>query len=325
MNIRSVRFLTETLLFALLLVSCGGGGGSVSPSSHFNWTGKAAMPTARTMLSSGVVNGKIYAIGGYTGSYSTSTSNIVGTAEEYDPATNTWATKTSMPTARKGLAAAVVNGKIYAIGGSGNCAGNCAGSTVEEYDPATDTWAMKAPMPTPRGGTGAVVNGKIYVIGGYMMNTVEEYDPIANTWATKASMPTAREGLTSAVVNGKIYAIGGGQRDINNNIIELATVEVYDSVLDTWLPKAPMPTARDGLTSQVVNGKIYAIGGFNGTPLSMTEVYDPVANTWSSISANYSMPTPRNQFASEVVNGIIYSIGGYGTTSLTTVEAFTPP
>lgn len=324
MNTRSVRLLTQTLFFALLLVACGGGGSGSPLPSHFNWTSKAAMPTARTMLSSGAVNGKIYAIGGYTGSYSTSTSNIVGTVEEYDPATNTWATKTSMLTARKGLTSAVANGKIYAIGGDGNCAGSC--STVEEYDPATDTWATKALMPTPRNYiTSSVVNGKIYVIGGYMMNTVEEYDPIANTWATKASMPTAREGLTSAVVNGKIYAIGGGQRDINNNIIELATVEEYDPASDIWLTKTSMLTARDGLISQVVNSKIYAIGGFNGTPLSTVEVYDPVANTWSSISSNYSMPTPRNQFASEVVNGIIYAIGGYGTTSLSTVEAFTPP
>jgi N-acetylneuraminic acid mutarotase len=324
----SFRFVILTGVLAAL-TGCGGGGGGGSENiPHINWTSKTAMPTARTMLSSGMVNGKIYAIGGYTGSYSTQI--IVSTVEEFDPAADTWTTKTSMPTARSGLASAVVNNIIYAIGGSspthaGTCNGSC--STVESYDPVSDTWTVMAPMLTQRNGmTGAAVNGIIYIMGGCCsISIVEAYDTATNTWTTKTPMPTAREGLTSAVVNGKIYAIGGGPRNSSNNVVPTGTVEEYDPVTNAWATKASMPTAREGLISAVVNGKIYAIGGFNGTPLSTVEVYDPVANTWSSISANYSMPTPRNQFTSEVVNGIIYAIGGYGATSLSTVEAFTPP
>ena len=59
-------------------------------------------------------------------------------------------------------------------------------TTVEEYDPATDTWATKAPMPTPRWNLGVATasNGKIYAIGGFngsLLATVEEYDPATNT------------------------------------------------------------------------------------------------------------------------------------------------
>lgn len=317
------------VLLVFLLSDCGGGGPGVTP--HLNWTQKTAMPTARAMLSSGVVNGKIYAIGGYTGSYSSAT--IVGAVEEYDPATDTWKPRASMTTARTGLVSAVVNNVIYAIGGgaaaaaahTGNCNGNC--STVEAYDPATDTWTPKTPAFTQRNGmTSSAVGGIIYVMGGCCsISTVEAYDAVLDTWTTRASMPTAREGLTSAAVNGKIYAIGGGPRNASNNVVPTGIVEEYDPATNTWATKASMPTAREGLISAVVNGKIYAIGGFNGTPLSTVEVYDPVVNTWSSLSSNYSMPTPRNQFASEVINGIIYAIGGYGMTSLSTVEAFTPP
>lgn len=126
---------------------------------------------------------------------------------EYDPATDTWATKTPMPTARYGLTSGVVNGKIYVIGGNIN--------TVEEYDPATDTWATRTPMPTRRYWlTSSMVNGKIYAIGGYSystsyLNTVEEYDPATDTWTTKTPMPSPRARLTSSAVNGKIYVIGG--------------------------------------------------------------------------------------------------------------------
>jgi hypothetical protein len=53
--------------------------------------------------------------------------------EAYDPATDTWTKKTSMPRARTFLATSAVNGKIYAIGGTLGAPWNGV-STVEEYD-----------------------------------------------------------------------------------------------------------------------------------------------------------------------------------------------
>ncbi|TRO45881.1 galactose oxidase, partial [Candidatus Bathyarchaeota archaeon] len=64
---------------------------------------------------------------------------IVGAVE------NSWTTKKSMSTARGGLGVAVVNGKIYAIGGSNN---DAQLAVNEEYNPATDSWISKSPMPT---------------------------------------------------------------------------------------------------------------------------------------------------------------------------------
>jgi N-acetylneuraminic acid mutarotase len=133
------------------------------------------MPTARNSPTVAAVNGKVYAIGG---EYSPNTP--YARVEEYDPSTNTWATKTSMQTARRGPAAAVVNNKIYVIGGA--AVSNL--TTVEAYDPATNAWTTKASMPTARAYLGvAVVNNKIYAIGGInnssaYLATVEEYDPI---------------------------------------------------------------------------------------------------------------------------------------------------
>ena len=82
-----------------------------------------------------------------------------------------WAVKAPMPTARRALAAVEVDGKIYAIGGSGGGTLNI----VEEYDPAVNTWTTKAPMPTARNSfAAAAVGGKIYAIGG---NLVQAYTP----------------------------------------------------------------------------------------------------------------------------------------------------
>jgi hypothetical protein len=149
--------------------------------------------------------------------------------ESYNPTTNTWALKTSLPTWQGGFAAAAaVNGKLYGIGG-------VSGSSVEEYDPLTDTWTQKAPMPTPRTNCSvSVLNGKIYVIGGTSysastyLNTVEVYDPLTDSWAGAAPMQTTRANLTTSVVNGKIYAIGGWTSIQSGTLsILLSSVEEY--------------------------------------------------------------------------------------------------
>lgn len=82
--------------------------------------------------------------------------------------------KADMPTARYGLSTSVVDGRIYAIGGTGTTNGLHAEAepsmfvaTAEMYDPETDRWTQKADMPTPRLHVcTSVVDGKIYAIGG---------------------------------------------------------------------------------------------------------------------------------------------------------------
>jgi len=70
-----------------------------------------------------------------------------------------------------------------------------------------------------------------------------------------------------------------------------------------------MPTGRGDFGVAVVSGKIYVIGGTNGTdkPLSVVEEYNPATNEWTTRA---SMPTPRSNLATAVYNGKIYAIGG---------------
>jgi len=85
-----------------------------------------------------------------------STSPIAPPTPGAVPTENTWTKKASMHEPRGGLGVAVVNGKIYAIGGSSqsglypaNILSGFVG-TNEEYDPATDTWTYRSSVPTPR-------------------------------------------------------------------------------------------------------------------------------------------------------------------------------
>jgi N-acetylneuraminic acid mutarotase len=183
-----------------------------------------------------------------------------------------------------------------------------------------DSWTELAPMPTARAGLGvAVVSGKIYAIGGLnndtYLNVNEEYDPATNTWTTKAPMPTARSGFAIAVFDRKIYAIGGTTGDsTSDNSGFTGANEVYDPETNTWKTKAPMPTPRADLSAEVVNGKIYLIGGKKYLPndpyyieSDANEVYDPAADSWTNKTA---LPTATFGYASAVVDNKIYIIGG---------------
>ena len=229
-----------------------------------------------------------------------------------------WTTKTSMPTARYDMAAGMVGGVIYVIGGD---PGNLVPiSTVEAYNPSSNSWATRTDMPYPMHRLAAAVIGtKIYTCGGwYGMGAKPytfEYDPSTDSWTTKTPMPTGRYGHTAITVKDKIYVIGGSD---GTNFY--STVEEYDPTTDTWATKTPMPTARAYLTSCVVRDTIYAIGGSNSTKayLNIVEKYDPIIDNWSSETP---MPTARRAPISDVVNDIIYVIGGDNGTELDINEA----
>lgn len=249
------------------------------------------------------------------------------------PAEAGWTRKTDMPTARSGLAACVVDGKVYAIGGGP--ASQVALSTVEQYDPATDTWTKKADMLAPRAFFDVgVVNGIIYALGGLtaaggsVVSTVEAYDPATDTWTARAPMPTPRVFLSCGVANGKIYAIGGLR---SGSTVGSVDVEEYDPATDTWTRKADVPRGRCAGCCATVNGVVYFIGGFytggTGVDQSVTtvEAYDPATASWTTKAA---MHTARGSFATSVVYGKIYAIGGaanaYNSSELATVEAYDP-
>jgi len=285
---------------------------SISFAKTGEWTTKSPMPTARYGLSTSVVNGRIYAIGGREGV------QYYSIVEEYDPASDTWTRKADMSIPRHLHAAGEVNGKIYIIGGIEGSIGPT--KLVEEYDPATDTWRRRADLPTKRANFSAsVVNGKIYAISGQQSGSlvarVDEYDPATDTWRSRAYIPTARSSLSTSVVDGKIYAIGGVKwNNVTSEGTYYTTVEEYDPVTDTWTTKSDISTARYSLSSSAVNGKIYAIGGTTWDHINQTrtffstvEEYDPAKDTWTTMM---DMPTARFHFGTSVVDDWIYAIGG---------------
>jgi N-acetylneuraminic acid mutarotase len=281
-----------------------------------NWTRKAPMQVARGGLGVAVVCGKIYAIGGSTASGwspGSATGGYVGTNEEYDPSTDTWTYRESMPTPREQFGIAVYKNKIYCIGGKNNG----ALEVNEVYDPATDTWETKEPMPKARWALKAnVVNSKIYLIGGTSgsaLNETEIYDPENDSWTTKAPMPSGAFSYASTVVDNKIYVVGGYSDPPTfwSNLNR-----IYDPITGKWSYGSPAPSgvwagAAGATTGAFASKRIYVLGVSvavtPSAPLYSNQVYDPVADTWAACA---DLPTSREYFDVAVINDILYAIGG---------------
>lgn len=130
------------------------------------WESKAPMPTPRHNPAIVVYNNIIYVFGG--GGTPTDIWADLNTVEAYDPATNTWVSKSALPTIRFKPGAAVINDKIYITGGFSDGA---MSSRVDVYCPETDTWEDATKLPKPILFSGVVaVNNTIFVSGGCNIN-----------------------------------------------------------------------------------------------------------------------------------------------------------
>ena len=133
------------------------------------WRERTPMPTPRNHAAIGVVDGKIYVIGGRVGAAFIGLASDVSVVEEYDPATDSWgAPRSRMPTARSALAAGVYGGRIYIAGGEYQDPHMMATfRAVEAYDPATDTWETLPSLPVARHGlAGGMIGDHFHVVGG---------------------------------------------------------------------------------------------------------------------------------------------------------------
>ena len=188
------------------------------------WQEGKQMPTARGALTANFINGVLFAVGGQSSSFSSSSSGILATTEAYYPESDSWASKAPMPTARHHAGSAVVDGKLYVIGGRVAGISPIVNVNINEmYDPQQNTWISFEQMPSKRSGIAAAAvssaNGNdIYVFGGeepsQTLNNNEKYNIKSNKWSSEPPMPTTRHGLAAVSVvddeDNKIYVIGGG-------------------------------------------------------------------------------------------------------------------
>lgn len=207
-------------------------------------------------------NGQIYVFGGSPNESSNSAATL-----RYDPSTESCTSLSNMNKAAANSAFALYNGVIYTFGGftySGYRTGNNF-TDYQKYDIATDTWSKIGDLAyTYASGTAAVVDGKIYLMGGSKNGSytdeVYEFDPSTETFTncggTCASMPSVLGGLRADVYDGKIYVFGG--HDGTNFKSE---VYRYDPASDTWITYNTLYEGMVYEAVKVIGQTAYVAGG----------------------------------------------------------------
>jgi DNA-binding CsgD family transcriptional regulator/N-acetylneuraminic acid mutarotase len=222
-----------------------------------------------------------------------------------------WQQKAPLPSARSGLAAAVYDDQIYAIGGEG--ASGVTGE-VDVYSPQEDKWRVLTSMPTPVTDIkAAVIGGKIYVPGGRLgsgliSDYMQVYTPDKNTWNSKANLPINLSGYSLIALDGKLYIFGGW-----NGLNAISSVFVYDPDSDQWKKKTDMPTARAYSGAAATGGKIYILGGsVDNKGLIANEEYTPERDENGENPWQAKKPLLRSSYGAGIVNLLdyLYIIGG---------------
>lgn len=182
-------------------------------------------------------------------------------------------------------------------------------------------------------GQGVVVNGKLYVFGGFYNYTfnptrkVNMFDPVSQKWSAKKDMPTGLTHGGFATDGQNIYYAGGyiektsGGVVIPGQIFGTKAVWRYNVASDTYTAFPPLPVERAAGMLAIVNNELHYIGGTN---IARTvDVDTHYVLSLADVDANGNLlpgkpgwqtkkplPNPRHHAAVHVVDGYIYYIGG---------------
>jgi hypothetical protein len=167
----------------------------------------------------------------------------------------------------------LANGKVLITGGNNfNAVGSLdfANNTAELRDPGTGNWTSGPSMKGPRIAHAAtrLGDGRVLVTGGTstsdeagVVATAEIFNPATNTWTAAPSFAVARYSHGAIAVgpgDSKVLVFGG----VDVNGLGTASVQLYDSVSNTWSAAPPMAVPRFIPTAvRLPDGRILVAGG----------------------------------------------------------------
>ncbi|KAL4949358.1 galactose oxidase [Aspergillus filifer] len=290
-----------------------------------------------------LVGDNIYVLGGILpfDGREYATTNIV---QKYNTITGTWTETAPMPAALNHANVAVVNNKIYCLGGleaTDETYWNATGKSAV-YDPAVDEWTVLPSMPEGReiGSAATLVLGDtIYLPGGLAYTNITfdqegtvsrftSYNVKTQEWTNLPDLPAPRDHAGKGIYQDMLYILGGRSFG-NKNVV--STVFGFNLTSHEWSTAyEPMPIARGGVASATIGSLMFTAGGEGDRRTSTAvfpemQAYDAATNTWISYA---DMPLPVHGTDAVVYKGEIVIPGGgivTGATLTPVVQIFKPP
>src|SRR5581483_8833511 len=194
----------------------------------------------------------------------------------------------------------------------------CSGGGCNGPEP----WQSVASMPIDLYGAGGASDGTFYYsAGGYSFSSggtqavVNRFDPVNNSWSSLPDMPTGAI-MPVAVYyppTNKIYVFGGENGDTTENF---NITRIFDIATSSWSTGANMPDVRSFAAGGYIpaTGMIYIVAGYNTGDVTSSQnttwQYDPVADSWTDLTATDPYPHAAGGFGYGVINDKLYVAGG---------------
>ncbi|WP_312298594.1 Kelch repeat-containing protein [Chryseobacterium sp.] len=216
----------------------------------------------------------------------------------------------NMSAGRGAVTSVIVNDNIYVSNGYQEKGGDA--KYIEKYNITGNSWSiLNSTLITKKFANSETYDNKIYIFNGWGNSHLEIVDLATNN-VTKGAVNRSYTGNAgSAIYNGKIYVFGGSGLSGAKTTVFSNKFQYYDIASNTWNPLPDMPTARE-TKGKIVNDKLYVIGGFNGTPSRLINVYDLKTNLWTN---QYTMPTGIYGHSLAVSGNKIFIVGGVNNQS----------
>lgn len=279
---------------------------------------KTTLPTPVSFAGVAGVNGKIYIIGGFD-----STGTVVNSVQIYDVTTATWSNGAGMTGARANIYAAVIDERIYILGGTtANASVAWAGSTTTyEYTPATDSWATKVAYAGNHSNRLTYAyDDVVYNLGGKSATStlVATHDGVVatintlTTGVTEVVLSAIRVGMAGVLYTpdsgpATMIIIGGFSALTNTGCYAfnsatagtaLTTVQMLRypfAATSTWLTATVLPANVGFGAAAIYETTLYYFGGtgYPASPTSITYSYNltsGIAGSWTPLE---SMPISR--------------------------------
>ncbi|XP_043925948.1 kelch-like protein 6 isoform X2 [Protopterus annectens] len=173
---------------------------------------------------------------------------------KYNSSINKWIQIEYMNSGRWRHKMAVLNGKVYVIGGFD---GIQRVNSVEVYDSFHNCWTEAAPLLLNVSSFAAAsCKKRLYVIGGgpngkLATDKNQSFDPAANKWSLKADMPVEAKCINAASFKDHIYVVGGAMKALYS----------YSPDEDTWCLVTQFSHERASCGIAACSNKLFITGG----------------------------------------------------------------
>ncbi|MCH5210575.1 MAG: hypothetical protein J1F01_06375 [Oscillospiraceae bacterium] len=272
------------------------------------WSDAGSLTEGRADFDTIVINGDLYAVGGY------GDSGYTYSIERYNASIAAWSIVTYIPDTINGFAVAGVDDKIYIIGGYKD---NTFLNDIQIYDTTSNTWTTGTPMIERRDKAAAIyVDNKIYVFGGRnakgIVSNYEYYDLSSNTWNKVTSgfdKSLIRLGAKGKYINGYVCIYGGLNQDYKSMGVDLYSASDMTNVTNI------LSKGKEYISIAWGNDKALILSSAeNSSSYTVTEMVVEDNNAYSETSSLSAYPA--SWYTQNVMyKGYLYCIGGYNQTS----------